>query len=218
MSPTRTEPDFGDTATSYEESTGISYSPNIQIIQDISETVPLTSISSDVLTGSKPAVAFTKSGVSFEMASAIVLDTPQLSLKSDTATRMFETGLSYISFDQSKVLSGVKFQHIRELRKDILSLRSRIHQIRASLRQKQQVKSCADDILVGRMRRVLSSYSDLPLQEQKSLEQLLQDCQEARDAYGPLVSSNLPTPLLNNPLNYEISPMWFLNHSRHRNR
>ncbi|TVY85291.1 hypothetical protein LSUE1_G001295 [Lachnellula suecica] len=65
------------------------------------------------------------------------------------------------------------WQHIQRLRVDIWSLRSRIHELRARLREKQTAKSAADDKLFQRIR----------LQE---LLELSQKPNNARDEYGPV--------------------------------
>ncbi|KAF8859030.1 hypothetical protein BDZ45DRAFT_371751 [Acephala macrosclerotiorum] len=91
-----------------------------------------------------------------------------------------------------KLESTPEWQEIQKLRADVWDLRSQIHQMRASLRVKQEVKAAADDILFRRITYMtarglnLTDSSSRPFPGQKSLMQLMDDCQEARNEYGPL--------------------------------
>lgn len=83
----------------------------------------------------------------------------------------------------------IEWQRIQKLRVDNWSLRSQIHEMRSHLRLVQRAKSDADDLLIRRMTvqglnllHGVDHYSD----GQKSLKELMDDCQIARDAYGPL--------------------------------
>ncbi|CZR67203.1 uncharacterized protein PAC_17102 [Phialocephala subalpina] len=94
--------------------------------------------------------------------------------------------------ETQKFESRPEWQEIQKLRADVWNLRSQIHQMRASLRVKQEVKSAADDILFRRITYMtarglnLTDSSSSPFPGQKSLMQLMDDCQEARNEYGPL--------------------------------
>jgi hypothetical protein len=85
----------------------------------------------------------------------------------------------------------VEWDQIQQLRIDNWSLRSQIHEMRASLREKQDILAMANDMLSRRMNRMLSGQgiTDPAMfvpKGQKNLDELKQDCQDARDAYGPL--------------------------------
>jgi len=86
--------------------------------------------------------------------------------------------------------SELEWGRIQKLRVDNWSLRSQIHEMRSNLREKQRAKSEADDILFRRMTveglGVLHGHGNLPSTGQKTLKELMADCQAARDAYGPL--------------------------------
>jgi cell fate (sporulation/competence/biofilm development) regulator YmcA (YheA/YmcA/DUF963 family) len=83
----------------------------------------------------------------------------------------------------------VKWPRIQTLRLDNWSLRSRIHEMRKMLREKQHVKSEADDRLLQRISKeefgVLPRKVDVTGGE-KNLEELMKDCRDARGEYGPL--------------------------------
>jgi hypothetical protein len=82
----------------------------------------------------------------------------------------------------------IEWDRIQKLRNQNWSLRSQIREMRNSLRQLQQEKSKADDILFRRLTvhgLGVGHESHLP-HGQKTLSELMQDCQVARDAYGPL--------------------------------
>ena len=81
--------------------------------------------------------------------------------------------------------SALKWQRILKLREDNWGLRSQVQEIRNNLRQKQYIKSAADDMLVKRI-NVLTHIGHALSRKQKTLEQLQEECQNARDAYGPL--------------------------------
>lgn len=88
--------------------------------------------------------------------------------------------------------AGPAWKEIQNLRADVWDLRSQIQQMRASLREKQDVKAAADDRLFRRITYMtaqglsLTDPSSRLSSEQKSLAQLMHDCQEARNEYGPL--------------------------------
>lgn len=87
---------------------------------------------------------------------------------------------------------GLAWKEIQNLRANVWDLRSQIHQIRASLREKQNVKATAEDILFRRITYMtarglsLTEPSNSSFPGQKSLAQLMSDFQEARNEYGPL--------------------------------
>jgi hypothetical protein len=86
--------------------------------------------------------------------------------------------------------SKTTWQQIQRLRVDNWSLRSQIHEIRARLREKQFVKSVAEDLLFKRIRSQEflepSQKPKLLVKGEKTIADLMQDCQDARDEYGPL--------------------------------
>lgn len=96
-----------------------------------------------------------------------------------------------ISVSPEPSASTLNWQYIQRLRDECWTLRSKIHEIRGILRIKQNAKSTADDAL---FRRMVLRYNHLSLKdlgipiekETKTLEELMQDCQIARDAYGPV--------------------------------
>ncbi|KUJ07132.1 uncharacterized protein LY89DRAFT_691933 [Mollisia scopiformis] len=102
------------------------------------------------------------------------------------------------SQDTQKSQSRQEWQQIHMLaasvlRADVWDLRSQVHQMRASLREKQHAKAAADDILFRRISymtarglNLTDSGDSSPLSGQKSLTQLMDDCQQARNEYGPL--------------------------------
>jgi hypothetical protein len=75
------------------------------------------------------------------------------------------------------------WQYIQRLREETWTLRSKIHETRTILREKQQNKSIADDALFRRMVVTVLRHDTA---EREILEKLMQDCQDARDSYGPL--------------------------------
>ncbi|PVH81152.1 hypothetical protein DL98DRAFT_514788 [Cadophora sp. DSE1049] len=89
--------------------------------------------------------------------------------------------------DQSR-----QWKEVRRLRELVWGLRSTIHELRADLKIKQDAKAVADDMLFRRM--VMSNLglevenSGPPGHSHKALEELMKDCQDARDIYGPLES------------------------------
>ncbi|TVY93862.1 hypothetical protein LAWI1_G001881 [Lachnellula willkommii] len=86
--------------------------------------------------------------------------------------------------------SRTAWQQIQRLRIDNWSLRSQIHEIRARLREKQINKSVAEDLLFKcfRSQEVLASsrMPNLLVEGEKTIAELMEDCQNARDEYGPL--------------------------------
>jgi hypothetical protein len=82
------------------------------------------------------------------------------------------------------------WQQIQRLRVDTWSMRSRVHRIRAVLREKQRAKSAADDLLFQNMSKQLilglTSKPDSVIPGEKTIANLMQACQETRDEYGPL--------------------------------
>ncbi|KAG4435138.1 hypothetical protein IFR05_009370 [Cadophora sp. M221] len=81
------------------------------------------------------------------------------------------------------------WKEVRDLRDEILGLRSLVHQKRVSLKEMGRAKAEADNLLFSRMMMVgqgvhLEAHS-LPGLGQKSLQQLMDECQEARNNYGP---------------------------------
>jgi hypothetical protein len=80
-------------------------------------------------------------------------------------------------------------QRIKDLRTDALSLRSQIREKRTKLMEKQRAQQMADDLLLQRLRQqflgqVVKHNSLVP--GGKTIEDLMQDCNNARDEYGPL--------------------------------
>ena len=89
--------------------------------------------------------------------------------------------------------SRADWEQIQQLRFHNWSLRSQIHELRATLRERQQVKSVADDKLFKSMKygmmpelSVLADRGDGSYKGQKTIDEMKQDCQDARDSYGPL--------------------------------
>jgi hypothetical protein len=77
---------------------------------------------------------------------------------------------------------------ITRRRDEILVLRSRIHEMRGLLRSKQNMKSSAEDKLIQQVRKQelgLIPSQNIPT-DQKPLLALIEDCQDARDNYGPI--------------------------------
>lgn len=80
-----------------------------------------------------------------------------------------------------------EWEFIQRSRVDILSLRSTVQQKRAVLRAKQYLKSEVEDRLFQRIRKQASAvYICSDDEEEQTLAQLMQDCQTAKDEYGPL--------------------------------
>ncbi|KAH8591811.1 hypothetical protein B0O99DRAFT_744249 [Bisporella sp. PMI_857] len=93
------------------------------------------------------------------------------------------------SVQRSPQLSDNEWLRIQELRRSTWSLRSRVQEMRKILREKQYVKSAADDRCIRYMREqalALSTEQHTGLQFSVSSIGLLEDCQKARDDYGPL--------------------------------
>jgi hypothetical protein len=78
---------------------------------------------------------------------------------------------------------------LKKLRVEIWGLRSRMHQQRAALRDKRQAASVADNryFQYVRARDLGMTYDNQDIsKEQKTLAELFQDCEVARDECGPL--------------------------------
>jgi hypothetical protein len=90
---------------------------------------------------------------------------------------------------QDVPLLNADWQKIKNLRVATWTLRGRIHELRKLLREKQYEKSIADDRYFQHVRMrglgVTLENQDISRQ-QKSISQLLDDCQRVRDEYGPL--------------------------------
>ena len=166
----------------------------IQVMPRVSSSVaqlpvppsPQRSVSTDVESEESPVKS---SRVSFRMSNS-----------RDTSMRPDSQGLgrvapsnAVVTAESRRIRPGsaaeLEWQRIQKLRIDNWSLRSQIHEMRSNLRQLQRAKSDADDILIKRMNvqglnliHGLDNYSE----GQKTLQELLDDCQIARDAYGPL--------------------------------
>ncbi|KAH8751871.1 hypothetical protein BGZ57DRAFT_912937 [Hyaloscypha finlandica] len=81
----------------------------------------------------------------------------------------------------------VEWDRIQELRSSNWNLRSQIREMRNNLRELQLEKSRADDILFRRLTVQALGFGQGPLPHgQKTLNELMHDCQVARDDYGPL--------------------------------
>lgn len=82
------------------------------------------------------------------------------------------------------------WERIAELRKAIMCLRSQIRDRRAVLREKQLSKSVSDDAYLRYVSKDLlgssQSYGSLSPQALLTLDELVRDCQNARDEYGPV--------------------------------
>lgn len=101
----------------------------------------------------------------------------------------FSRGLAVNSQIQARMLSDKEWTRIKSLRAEIWSLRSRVHEKQKVLREKQDAKSEADNIYFQnvRMHRLGMAYGNQGTsKEQKTMEELFQDCETARDEYGPL--------------------------------
>jgi hypothetical protein len=103
------------------------------------------------------------------------------------------TPLIEIHFDefqkQKKFEIGREWQKIQRLRESTWSQRSKIHELRTVLREKQRAKSTADDKYLQHVRvsnvGINHANSDDPKQ-QETLKALALECERARDEYGPL--------------------------------
>jgi hypothetical protein len=83
---------------------------------------------------------------------------------------------------------GIEWSYLSKRRIGILSLRSRNHEMRVILRKKQDVYSEAADKFLQRvqMRELgIEPPRDPQESEHKTILDLLQECQDARDDYGP---------------------------------
>jgi hypothetical protein len=166
--------------------------PNIGLMPRVSTAVDQPavqrSISTDQESGGSP---MRSSHVSFRMSNS----TSSTSEPPDSQTK--ERGpLSnpVVAKESRRLRSGSaaesEWERIQKLRVENWSLRSQIREMRNNLRQMQRAKSDADDILFRRMTvqglNLLHGMDNLPSTGQKTLNELLEDCQKARDAYGPL--------------------------------
>jgi hypothetical protein len=83
-------------------------------------------------------------------------------------------------------------EKIRLLRLDISGLRSKVHQMRSLLREKQDAKSVADDRLVSLLQRVVIRDAKRDTQEglgsawEEDVFKLMQESRDARGEYGPI--------------------------------
>ena len=107
--------------------------------------------------------------------------TAQIDIRLDTRSQMPE--------DDVLIPVRKEWEKIQKRRVVTWGLRSKLHEMRKILREKQYAKSAADD----RYFQTLRSKSLDTVHEtggisnpQKSLAELLQDCEQARDEYGPL--------------------------------
>jgi predicted nuclease with TOPRIM domain len=81
----------------------------------------------------------------------------------------------------------IEWDRIKKLRNENWSLRSQIREMRNNLRRLQHEKSEADDILFRRLTVHGLGFGEGSLPHgQKTLVELMHDCQEVRDSYGPL--------------------------------
>ena len=76
-------------------------------------------------------------------------------------------------------------QRIVRLRGTIRQLRSRTHEQRVILRRKQYAKSTADDRYIQALLRY-GNKKVLVCSEERTLQELFQDCEKAREEYGPV--------------------------------
>lgn len=123
---------------------------------------------------------------------------PQNQNYSPSPSRYSERPTPVMDLPESPLMSwrkpdaGLAWKEIQYLRADVWDLRSQIQQMRASLREKQDIKAAADDKLFRRITYMTAqglSLTDTNTSQftgQKSLAQLMHDCQEARNEYGPL--------------------------------
>jgi hypothetical protein len=118
------------------------------------------------------------------------LPSPVTPAKPPQPPPQFQAGLVPSTKSQAETSSNVEWEQIQKLRIEVWGLRSLIHEMRNTLREKQEVKSKADDILFRRMN--MQGLGVLPDQNyafgrgQKNLTELMEDCQRARDEYGPV--------------------------------
>ena len=106
-------------------------------------------------------------------------------MPSNSSGRMFNS--STIQVDEREVQSAA-WTEVRNLREEILGLRSRVHQKRDELKDIERIKAEADNQLFKRMLLEAKGHhlEDRTLSKsQKTLQQLMDDCQKARDDYGP---------------------------------
>lgn len=84
----------------------------------------------------------------------------------------------------------IDWEYIRNLRMDNWSLRAKVRGMRITLREKQNTKSMADDKLLQHIRMqelgTSSKRNGFMGRRDKTVMELMQDCQVARDDYGSL--------------------------------
>jgi len=81
---------------------------------------------------------------------------------------------------------SVAWLEVRSLREDILVLRSRVREKRAELRRLEAQKAETDNLLFKRMVKSIYLGDEVPQgTDDKPLYELMEDCQKARNAYGP---------------------------------
>jgi len=103
----------------------------------------------------------------------------------------WEMGLNSGKNDGSRVHPdfAAEWDYMQKLRIEILSLRSQIHILRGTLREKQNAKSWIDNQLFQRIKMkelgVISTKSP-EVKESKTILELIDDYQKAVDDYGPL--------------------------------
>jgi hypothetical protein len=90
--------------------------------------------------------------------------------------------------NQDQVPFGKDWAKVKKLRTDIWGLRSKMHEMRRELKEKEQAKSVVDNKYFQFMRRrgLGMSPVDKDISEDKMMEELFRMCEKARDEYGPL--------------------------------
>jgi hypothetical protein len=163
----------------------------IQVMPRVSTSVaqlpvpppPQRSVSTDVESGDSPVKS---SRVSFRMSSSTATSQGP---DSQGPGRLAPSN-AVVTAESRRIRPGsateIEWQRIQKLRVDNWSLRSQIREMRSNLRQIQRAKSDADDILIRRMTVQFHGLDNFLLEGQKTLKELLDDCQVARDAYGPV--------------------------------
>lgn len=86
----------------------------------------------------------------------------------------------------SNLSLGRNWPKIKKLRAEIWSLRSRIHEMRGILRQKQLAKGIADDDYFKYISKQHFDNSNDKLANMQAVEELLGVCQKVRGEYGPI--------------------------------
>jgi hypothetical protein len=117
----------------------------------------------------------------------LLVSAPESSFKSFSSPIKPQTTL-FSSPDQEEAPFGKDWARIKKLRTDIWGMRSRMHEMRRVVKEKQQAKSVADNkyFQYMRLRGLGMSPGDKDISEQKTMEELFQSCEKARDEYGPL--------------------------------